>query len=139
MKKIERLISSLLIIVLFLPIAACASGLSAAPTAAPTQEVTAAPVLKQTPSPVPTPVPTLSPEEEKEVLNQQFHDISNKEGEFTEAKLEVLPIYPHSRNAGDKVYLGILDVFDSGMADDYCINVYGYFFESYKNESNNIV
>ncbi len=107
------------------------------PTPVPTAAPTATPTLS--PEPTITPVPTLSPEEEKEVLNQQFQDFLNKEGEFTEDKMSYFPIYPKEYKGTDKIKLGMLGVFWDSIPNDTCINVYGYFFDYLKTDSGDVI
>jgi len=136
MKRYSLIIFATLAAVLLI-FTACAPRAEIALSSTPELTPTSTAMPTATPTPEPTPKPTLSPEEEKEVLNQQFQDFFNKEGDFTEEKLGFHPIYPsqpNNRKPEDEVKLGLLRIIDG----DY-FNIYGYLFDSIITEENNII
>lgn len=139
MKHFNRFFAAFLVTLLLVSLSACASKMDV-PALAPTPEVsvevtaTLTATLTATPVPTETPVPTLSPEEEKEILNQQFQDFLNKKGEFTEEKMDYMPIYVDGRGYKDGSDLGILRIF----TEDEMVMTYGYLFDIVKDESGNI-
>jgi hypothetical protein len=61
----------------------------------------------------------------------------NKEGEFTEAKMDYKPIYADGRDPKDVTELVVLSVIDPKNPDNF-IHIYGYLFDVIKDDENNI-
>lgn len=140
MKHINRVFAAFIMALLLMSLSACAPSL-VAPVVTSTPEATAEVTAIPTSTPVPTemPVPTLSPEEEKEILNQQLQDFLNKEGEFTEEKMNRLPIYAYGCDPKDGSNLGILRVYSNENDKDRLVSVYGYLFDVIEHEDRNII
>lgn len=109
------------------------------PTPDPTETPIATPTPTPTLSPEPTPTPTLNPEEKKEFLNKEFQDFLNKEGNFTEEKISYFPIYPRERKGTAPIQLGVLSLYYIDIPEDTYISVYGYLFDFFKLDNNDIV
>lgn len=146
MKYRISLLLSLLIVVIALLSTACAPANLVAPAITPEPSTTVAATPTATPSPEPTatPVATLSPEEQAALLDQQFQDFLNKEGEYTVEKIEeYCPIWGSRLcyEDGNGTNLGILKIFKTGSTDKYddSVSVYGYLYSVSRNVNSNII
>ena len=140
-----RLELLLLILAAMLFVVSCAPSVVATlpNTPEPTFSITAAPTAAQRRVPTATPVVSLSPEEQAALLDQQFQDFLNEEGEYTVEKIEeYCPIWGSRLcyTDGNGTNLGILKIFnkESDEIDKY-VSVYGYLYNVARNEDNNII
>lgn len=148
MKIIRSLVALLFSLLIVASSVSCAPRTLVASTNTPEPTHTATPSATSTTTPsrepTATPVASLSPEEQAALLDQQFQDFLNKEGEYTVEKIEeYCPIWGSRLcyEDGNGTDLGILKIFKKGSTDKYDrdVSTYGYLFDVLKYDNNNIL